>query len=378
MKGFWRVALAVGLPLLAAEGAARLWLARLASPQQVLRFGTLEQVAAAAPWMFARHHYLQYGLAPGWSRGPNRHNALGFRGDEVQVPKAAGLFRIALVGGSTTYQTGVEDYKKSYPYLLQQLLAGRPGQQARVEVVNAGVPAYASWESLQNLQFRVLDLQPDLVLIYDALNDVHARLVHPFELYRGDNGGSRVPFAPPREGLLDQSAFLRIARTALGLRSSLPAIGLRRTFEDVPGNHSAEYSRQRASGRYPAGIFARVSAAEMLARNRPVFFERNLRSMVAICRAHAVEPVLMTYAWSREFAREPRASAPEFVAALEEHNQVIREVARATGTACYDHVREMPTDPGLWTDGRHVNEAGSPIMAELVARWLTANGKVPR
>ncbi len=116
----------------------------------------------------------------------------------------------------------------------------------------------------------------------------------------------------------------------------------------------------------------------MLARNRPVFFERNLRSMVAICRAHGVEPVLMTYAWSREFAREPRASAPEFVAALEEHNAVIREVARATGTACYDHVREMPTDPGLWTDGRHVNEAGSPIMAGLVARWLTANGKVPR
>jgi len=360
--------------LLVSEGAAALWLTRYASPQQILRFGTIEQVAAAQPWMFRRHHYLQYGLAPGWSRGPNRHNALGYRGDEIEVPKPAGVFRIALIGGSTTYQTGVEDFRKSYPYLLQQLLNG-PGRP-RVEVVNAGVPAYSSWESLLNLQFRVLAIQPDLVVIYDNLNDVHTRLVYPFELYVGDNSGSRVPYEVPREGLLDQSAFLRIARTSLGLRSPLPAIGMRRTFEQVPGNHSLEFAQQRSAGRYPSGIFAQVPASEMLARNKPVFFKRNLRSMVAICGAQGLPVVLMTYAWSREFAA-PRSSSPEFVSALEEHNEVVREVCRSTGIACYDHAREMPSDPRYWSDGRHVNEAGSPIMAELVARWLRRAGLVP-
>lgn len=369
-------ALALGLPLLVGEGAARLWLARVASPQQVLRFGTIEQVAAAQPWMFRRHHYLQYGLAPGWSRGPNRHNALGYRGDEIELPKPAGLYRIALVGGSTTYQTGVDDFRRSYPYLLQQLLNG-PGRP-RVEVVNAGVPAYSSFESLLNLQFRVLGIQPDLVLIYDNLNDVHTRLVYPFELYTGDNSGSRVPYAEPREGLLDHSAFLRIARTALGLRSPLPAIGVRRTFEQVPGNHAAEFARQRSARSYPSGIFTRVPASEMLAHNPPVFFERNLRSMVAICRAQGVRVALMTYAWSREFEEEPRAASPEYAQALEEHNRVILEVCRTSGVPCYDHAREMPSDRRYWTDGRHVSEAGSPLMAGFVARFLAAQGLVPQ
>lgn len=370
MKALGRWILALGLPLLAAEGAARAWLAQ-AGPQQILRFGTIDQVAAAAPWMFARHPYLQYIPSPGWSRGPNRHNSRGFRGDEVEVPKPPDVFRIALVGGSTTYQTGVEDYKKSYPYLLQQRLNAREGQRTRIEVVNAGVPAYASWESLVNLQFRVLDVEPDLVVIYDALNDVHTRFVYPYELYRGDNTGSRMAYAPPEEAAVDKSAFLRIARTSLGLRTPLPSIGIRRTFEDVPGNHAAELARQRGAGTYPSGIFTQVPASAMLAHNTPVYFERNLRSMVALCRAHHVEPALMTYAWSREFASEPRASSPEYVSALEEHNEVILKVCRLEGVKCYDHAREMPSDRGLWQDGRHVNEAGSVIMAELVERWLT-------
>ena len=46
-----------------------------------------------------------------------------------------------------------------------------------VEVLNAGVPGYNSWESAIDFQTRVLDAEPDLVVVFFGVNDVHARLV---------------------------------------------------------------------------------------------------------------------------------------------------------------------------------------------------------
>ncbi len=37
----------------------------------------------------------------------------------------------------------------------------------------------------------------------------------------------------------------------------------------------------------------------------------------------------------------------------------------------------MPTDPKLWQGGRHVNEGGLVIMADLVERSLTMRYLVP-
>ena len=55
-----------------------------------------------------------------------------------------------------------------------------------IEVINAGVPGYTSWETLINFQFRVLDIEPDLIIIYHGTNDTHARLVLP-KFYQSDN-----------------------------------------------------------------------------------------------------------------------------------------------------------------------------------------------
>ena len=174
-----------------------------------------------------------------------------------------------------------------------------------VEVINAGSGRYASWESLLNLQFRVLDLEPDLVIVYHGVNDVHPRVVYPPEAYTGDNAGSREPYVRPETTGLDRSALLRVLRTALGWREPREGLLYLRTFDYLPHNFSREYRDQRRTRTYPEGIFLEHPVEEMLERNDPRYFRRNMENIVATARMQDAKPVLMTFAWSDQFTQRP-------------------------------------------------------------------------
>ncbi|MBN1587067.1 MAG: hypothetical protein JW937_06535 [Candidatus Omnitrophica bacterium] len=373
MRKFRLALLAVLVGILSAglvgELAARVWLRNLADPMQVALYGTVTQVEGLNS-RFSQHHYLPFIPKPGYESGGNRHNALGFRGEEIAIPKPAGTYRVALLGGSTTYNTAVRDYQRSYPYVLQQILrTERPG----LEVVNAGCDKYSTWESLLNLEFRVLDTEPDLVIVYHGINDVHPRMVYPYEAYKGDNSGSRTPYARPQEGIWDRSAVFRVLRARLGIRQPVVGLLYTRTHDYLATNHTMGFRNQKARGEYPSGVFVEQSASEMLEQNKPTYFERNLRNMIAVCRAHKIPVVLMTFAWSPAFRNQPLVASEEYQNAFREQNGIIKRLCIEEGVPYYDFCEEMPQNPTLWTDGRHVNELGAQVKAALVAQYLIQN-----
>ncbi len=151
--------LMTALCLVAAEYGFRYWLRHYAAAgiANVCDPRTADQ----ATWFFAPHHYLNYAPRPGWVSADGRDcaNSSGFRGPrEVALPKPPGTLRLAALGGSTTYSS-VAAWQDSYPHQLELALKekhGRPG----VEVINAGVPGYDSYETLLNLQFRVWTPSP--------------------------------------------------------------------------------------------------------------------------------------------------------------------------------------------------------------------------
>ena len=55
----------------------------------------------------------------------------------------------------------------------------------------------------------MLDLDPDVIIIYKGGNDVHARLVEPAS-YRGDDSGHKKQWDLPRIFLLKHSALFRV------------------------------------------------------------------------------------------------------------------------------------------------------------------------
>jgi lysophospholipase L1-like esterase len=70
-------------------------------------------------------------------------------------------------------------------------------------------------------------------------------------------------------------------------------------------------------------------------------------------------------------------SSAEYQSAYEEQNALVLDICREHEVPCYDLSREMPRDPGLWTDGRHVNARGAAVKARLVARFLESSKLLP-
>ena len=103
-------------------------------------------------------------------------NNFGFRGKDIVVPKPKGVFRIVCVGGSTTEEGPTND--TTYPALLEKKLRAQYGDRlqagGRIEVVNCGISGiHSTQQRARALDY--LELQPDVLLYYEAVNDITQR-----------------------------------------------------------------------------------------------------------------------------------------------------------------------------------------------------------
>lgn len=357
------------------EIGANWYMLHRASDEFLTQYGSLAQIQKVYQSAMVSHRYLGYAGTPNFQKQSNRHNSLGFRGDEIPIPKPPGEFRIACIGGSTTYEGAVQDYKLAYPQLLEARLKEKG--YSNVRVINAGLSGWASWESLINFEFRLLDLDVDLVIIYDALNDAQARLVWPPDAYRGDNSGAKEPPATKffLQNPLEYSTVLRyfLVRFKLTKPQSVLEVTL---DKKTPTFYGSMFEDQVFRGIYPSGIFKTVPVAEMLRKNPPVYFQRNLENLIAIAKKRNIKVVLATFAYV--ILPNQTTSVPEYRAALEEMNGILRKMAADEKVYLFDFSKVSPKDPKLYHDGTHVNPDGSKIKASLFADYLVQNELIPR
>jgi lysophospholipase L1-like esterase len=168
-----------------------------------------------------RHHpYLVFSPIPGWHGRYTHYNSLGFRGAEISLKKPAHVFRIAVLGGSTAFGAFVKD-EQTLPATLRDLVQANitthvwhtPYQS--VEVINAAVPGFVSTQELISLVLKVLPLHPDLVVIFDGLNDVFSLGAPPNAAWRMDEWDRQCTMTMSeriKPLMLRSSAALRLAR----------------------------------------------------------------------------------------------------------------------------------------------------------------------
>jgi hypothetical protein len=336
------------------EITTQIWLNFIASEDERLEYSLYSHISPDKQ-RYIPHHYLNYYPNPKYKKGKTYHNSLGYRNKEFPVKKPDGVFRIAVLGGSTTYNIGIDDNDKTFTAQLEKILREKYGYK-NVEVINAGVGGYNSWETLINLEFRVLDIDPDLVIEYEGANDVHARFVDPIS-YRGDDSGRRKQWENPSTSFLEYSALLRVVLRKTGLTSQVGI--LKFVTPDTA---------------YKRGSLARHNPMELLDKNPPVYFRRNLDNMVAIARANNVDIMFATWAYSTD--PEDYASTPYYQRGFDEHNAVMKEVALNNEIPLFDFASAMPQDNKYWGDGRHINELGAEQQAELFAEFIHKNGLI--
>ena len=336
------------------------------------------------------HPYLAYVNKPGFSldlraEGGKQisHNSLGQRGPEISVQRPAGVFRIVCLGGSSTYGHGPSSDASTWPGRLQDLLnlaAGPAGP--RFEVVNAGCQGYSTFESLINLELRLVDLQPDLVLVYHGINDMRCAI---YGTPVRDNTNWRAIWPVERPSGIDR--FLQRSTTYLLLRRLDPQwLAMRQNLGAyVIRDFDPSVDRYVKSEPVPSQGYDNL--------------RRNLASIVAVARYHGARVAFATQgarvediAWPPGTPREgppPTASYDVQVAGLARVQTILREVgaeldvtvieasAGLDAAAAASRAESGAELDDIFSNDVHLTDRGADTLARLWIEGLEAAGLLP-
>jgi len=336
------VCIATILLLLAAEGAVRL--------RQWSRHGT----AASFEALYRLDEKLDLRvLVPGARVGNITVNTLGFRGPEIAVPKPQGRIRIAFLGASTTFCAEASGDMAVWPHLVVERLRAR-FPKADFDYANGAVPGYTVRTSLRNLQQRIEPLEPDVVVIYHATNDL-SQEVRTLALAQG--------LAKTTESR-ERSWFAQNLRLWELVEKNLRVIAARRGAESSRGRVvldqktlGKEFERNLGKLIDAAGHDGRlVAVATFSTRLRPEQTDEEKKKA-------AVSALIYM----------PSMSLDGLLAGYRRYNDIIRAVAQARGALLVEGENDIPGDAQHFADSVHFTDGGSRSMAERVFKTLVAH-----
>jgi lysophospholipase L1-like esterase len=291
---------------------------------------------------------------PGYEHTDFRINSLGFRGGEIAAAKPAGAIRIACQGDSTTFgllRLGPEALGwDAYPALLEELL--RAQGRDRVELINAGVLGYSAANGLLQLTTRLLDLDPDVLVVRFGYND---------------HLPSWQPALRVRE---PESALLRPVFYALAssrLHWLLRVAWLRGSAARVPA-WSVPWLEPEAFER----ALRRIRAAASSRGVHLLFLDYPLRDPAFPGAAPLSEKALRLLGAGDE---------PELYARHARYQEILRRVASENGTPFLETASACAAAPDTCfgaEDLSHPTAAGARLIAELVRDELVRRGWLQR
>lgn len=276
-------------------------------------------------------------------------NSRGFPGEEPPaIPKPAGTLRIACLGGSTTASGNHRGHRGSYPFFLERELEAKLEQP--VEVMNFGVNAWTTAESLVNFVLNVRDYEPDIVIIHHAANDGGPRL---FPGYRSDFSHYRKTWEIPEKHPLDR-ALTRLSLLWSWLRS-------RDHFKTIDVTYAVNRRLEPGGSRIRNGSFP---------EGTEVGFLRNVRTIIELQRLDGGRTLLATMPCDHRGAHPNDGIS----LAVREHNELLRRLAEGQGALLVDLHEKMPvSDPRVaenLIDRIHLEPEGNRLKARHLAEAI--------
>ena len=180
---------------------------------------------------------------------PNQHlqtiniNDQGFRGSEISAQKPDNAYRIFFLGGSTAFGSGSTSDSTTIPGYLQSMYDARD-LPFEMEVINAGISSAPSYVEYRTIKDRLLDMDPDLFIIYDGWNDANRHPDNPGILHEAHSKIMRgeltleeyVPTARGKQSFRNLYADVGLTRLVVDIRDSILQINQdgQRIFDDTP------------------------------------------------------------------------------------------------------------------------------------------------
>jgi hypothetical protein len=119
---------------------------------------------------------------------------------------------------------------------------------------------------------------------------------------------------------------------------------------------------------------ADITLEKRLAANTPIYYERNIRNLMALAQANGLQPVISSWVYNVE-AKRPDL----WKQTIAEHNTVTRQIATDMDIPYIDLAAEFPVNGANWeADGIHLLASGTREQAGRYAAFLDENGLLPK
>jgi lysophospholipase L1-like esterase len=286
-----------------------------------------------------------------------KFNAMGYRGPMFEKQKLPDTIRIVCMGDSVTMGWRVED-DRTFCSNLQRILA--PQFKKKVETINAGVMAYTSYQGLHQLQARVLDLKPDLIVLSYNWDD-HSPATTVSEVF-GSKDSRELKIMPDKDlpnvtskgGPLGYLSYLRTFQLVqLGVSKILPAA--------EPEKLGVSRPRKTEEG------VVRVPLQD---------YRDNMERMVEIAQTNHIIPILLTEPCGAETHQKVDLSSDAVIRKQPllnaQYNAAVKEIASRRGVACVDTVPVFQAEQPSFLDSIHPGNRGHLLIAQELSRAILA------
>jgi lysophospholipase L1-like esterase len=265
---------------------------------------------------------------------------------------------IVFLGGSTTECMFV-DQNHRFPYLVGKILGRETGE--KINSYNGGMSGNNTLNAIDVLINKVIPLNPQVVVYMEDINDLSTLL------YEGTYWNKHT------------------ARSPLETQKRWKLVGklLREIF--IPNLHNAYKNMKQNLFLHKEDEFANARGKKLKVDQARLVheFAMNLQTLVSICQAQEIVPVLMTQAnritdhpdpvvaaYINRDSQSSGISYAEFKKLYDAFNDTIRQVGQKDHLMVIDLAREVPPNKKYLYDLVHFNDAGSQLAARLIAAKL--------
>ncbi|MBT4119390.1 MAG: hypothetical protein HOG89_00190 [Candidatus Peribacter sp.] len=317
---------------------------------EILRSKSLQY----SPSLFTRHVFAtkeQHIEDKGWFI-----NNRGYRGRDFSLKKDEGTTRVIVYGGSAVFDQEMPN-GKDWPHRLESSLQEKG--ITNIEVINAGIPGHASFDSFGRLFAEGHLLDPDYVVLYNGWNDMK---------YFSDGRSLLRIFKPYNKKLDPRIEYRGVLDQVLPETSQL--------YVYLRGPYINWKFRIGSEGIIPTG-----ESVNVFDNPWPQQYRVNAEMFVDLARNIDAVPILVTQARlvSQKNTEEEKAlikydyvrmDHETLVQAFETLDEILREVASHKGIPIVEASKEMSGNSEYFTDHVHFTEAGSAEITSIISEYL--------
>lgn len=321
-------------------------------------------------------------------------NAFGYRGKNFSIKKAQGVFRVACIGDSVTFGVGASVDATAYPARLEGLLQNQFSGM-NIEVINAGIPGYASTHAFVFLVTELVKLEPDLLVIFLGWNDLSTSVI------RGWNSDRRFGFfygqdiSQEEESRAKRFNDLLLKHSALMRRMDKTAYKIRKHFQKKQRKaQNIDLATERKKELEDIfNLWESRQSRDMYQYAAKDIFESNLNNILEFAKAKNMKLLVLTWPTllSDNMTEEEKIKCaivvPHFIYSnkahyqklYHEYNSLIHGITSRQGVSLLDAARQfslLERKADYFFDLFHLSDAGCTYLAQIVSEKIKEEGLI--